>query len=214
MSCSLLGFGFMQRGAVALAAVIGLAALPVVQGCAKREVTRVSVETTVDLSGRWNDVDSREVSEAMIQEAFARPWITNWMEESGGRRPTVIVGVVRNQTSEHIPVGTFVGDIERAMVNSGKVNVVATAAEREDLRAERIDQWHNATEETAKMMGRELGADYMLSGTIESIMDSEGGRQVRFYQVDLTLLNIETNQKAWIGQHKIKKVIQQGRFRP
>ncbi len=214
MPSSIVCFGSAQRSASLLAVVFGFLALLTAFGCARREVTRVPVGTTVDLSGRWNDTDSREVSEAMIQEAFARPWITNWMEESGGKRPTVIVGVVRNQTSEHIPVGTFVGDIERAMVNSGKVNVVATAAEREDLRAERMDQWHNATEETAKIMGRELGADYMLSGTIESILDSEAGRQVRFYQVDLTLLNIETNHKAWIGQHKIKKVIQQGRFRP
>lgn len=214
MSSALVCSGSGYRSASLLAVVFGFLALLTAFGCARREVTRVPVETTVDLSGRWNDVDSREVSEEMIQEAFARPWITNWMEGSGGKRPTVIVGVVRNQTSEHIPVGTFVGDIERAMVNSGKVNVVATAAEREDLRAERMDQWHNATEETAKIMGRELGADYMLSGTIESILDSEAGRQVRFYQVDLTLLNIETNHKAWIGQHKIKKVIQQGRFRP
>lgn len=197
-----------------LAVIAGLLVVLAAPGCAKKEVTRVPVDTTVDLSGRWNDVDSREVSEAMIQDAFNRPWITNWMQESGGKKPTVIVGVVRNQTSEHIPVGTFVGDIERAMVNSGEVNVVATAAEREDLRSERQDQWHNATEETAKMMGRELGADFMLSGTIESIIDSEDGRKVRFYQIDLTLLNIESNQKVWIGQHKIKKVVQQGKFKP
>ncbi len=214
MSSALVCPATCRRSPGMLACLFGVLAVVAAFGCAKREVTRVPVGTTVDLSGRWNDTDSREVSDAMIQEAFDRPWITNWMEESRGKRPTVIVGVIRNQTSEHIPVGTFVGDIERAMVNSGKVNVVATAAEREDLRAERMDQWQHATEETAKMMGRELGADYMLSGTIESILDSEGGRQVRFYQVDLTLLNIETNHKAWIGQHKIKKVVQQGRFRP
>jgi penicillin-binding protein activator len=177
-------------------------------------VTRVPVDTTVDLSGRWNDVDSREVSEAMIQDALNHPWITEWMTAHNSKKPVIIVGVVRNKTTEHVPVGTFIGDIERAMVNSGKVDVVATAAERADLRSEGQDQWQNATEETVKQMGRELGADFMLGGGIDQIQDREGGQKVLFYQVDLSLVNIETNQKAWLGQHKIKKVVQQGQWKP
>jgi penicillin-binding protein activator len=182
-------------------------------GCAKRTVTRVTPDTTLDLSGHWNDADSREVSAALIQDALQAPWVTEWIQKAG-RKPTVIVGVVRNKTAEHIPVGTFVGDIERAMVNSGQMSVVATAAERQDLRGERADQWQNATEETAKKMGRELGADFMLSGSIESITDRQDGQAVLFYQVDMMLLNIESNEKSWIGQHKIKKVVQKGRYAP
>jgi penicillin-binding protein activator len=182
-------------------------------GCASRTVTRTAPETAVDLSGRWNDVDSREVSTAMIQECLNHPWISEWMT-TASKKPVVIVGAIRNNTTEHVPVGTFVGDIERALVNSGQVDVVATAAERMDLRNERQDQWQNASEETAKQMGRELGADFMLGGTIESIVDREGGQKVLFYQVDMTLLNIETNRKVWIGQHKIKKIVQQGQFKP
>jgi len=184
-------------------------------GCApRRTVTRVETDSTIDLSGRWNDVDSRETADAMIRESLGGAWIGQWMQRSGGGKPTLIVGAVRNRTAEHIPVGTFVADIERALVNSGQVNVVATAAERGDLRAEREDQWNNATEETAKQMGRELGADLMLGGAIESIVDREGGERVVFYQVDLTLLDIETNQKVWMGQKKIKKLVSQSRYAP
>lgn len=199
----------LMLAALVLAAAAGVGSL----GCAKRTVTRVTPDTIVDLSGRWNDADSREVSTAMIQEALNAPWVTQWIEKSG-RKPTVIVGVIRNKTTEHIPVGTFVGDIERALVNSGQMSVVATAAERQDLRSERADQWQNATEETAKKMGRELGADFMLGGSIESITDRQEGQSALYYQVDLTLLNIESNEKSWIGQHKIKKVVQRGRFTP
>ena len=182
-------------------------------GCAQRTVTRVTPDTVVDLSGRWNDTDSRDVSTAMVQDALNAPWVSQFIQKTG-RKPTVIVGVIRNQTSEHIPVGTFVGDIERALVNSGQMSVVATAAERQDLRSERADQWQNATEETAKKMGRELGADFMLSGSIESITDRQEGQAALYYQVDLTLLNIESSEKSWIGQHKIKKIVQKGRFTP
>jgi uncharacterized protein (TIGR02722 family) len=192
-----------------LATAVGAGAL----GCAKRTVTRITPDTVVDLSGRWNDSDRRVDSTAMIQDALNAPWVTQWIQKTG-RKPTVIVGVIRNKTAEHIPVGTFVGDIERALVNSGQMSVVATAAERQDLRSERADQWQNATEETAKKMGRELGADFMLSGFIESITDRQEGQSALYYQVDLTLLNIESNEKSWIGQHKIKKVVQKGRFTP
>ena len=181
--------------------------------CAKRTVTRVPVDTTMDLSGQWNDSDSREVSTAMIQDALEHPWITEWTQKNG-RKPVVIVGAVRNKTTEHIPVGTFVADIERALINSGRVSIVATAAERGELRSEKQDQWQNATEETAKRMGRELGADCMLSGSIESIIDREGGTKALYYQVDMDLLNIETNEKIWMSTHRIKKVVTQGRLAP
>ena len=190
-----------------------LLAMWALAGCAGRTVTRVAPDTTVDLSGRWNDTDSREVADAMIRDALSSPWISRWMTERS-KRPVVIVGIVRNRTTEHIAVGTFVGDIERSFVNSGEVSVVATAAEREDLRSERSDQWRNATEETAKNMGRELGADFMLGGAIEAIEDKEGGTKALFYQVDLSLVNIETNEKVWVGQHKIKKVVSQGKYAP
>ena len=186
-------------------AVLGL-------GCASKTVTRVGTDTTIDLSGYWNDADSRMVAEAMIGDALGGHWYTDYMQAAGDR-PTVIVGRVRNRTSEHIATETFIGDIERAFVNSGKVRVVAAAEEREQLRDERMDQGRYASDETIKKFGREHGADFMLIGTISSINDREKGTEVRFYQVDLTLVNIETNEKVWIGQKKIKKVIGRGRYK-
>ncbi len=176
-------------------------------------MTRIPTDTTTDLSGRWNDTDSREVSDEMIRDCLSGAWITEHAAATG-KRPTVIVGSIRNQSLEHIPTGTFVADIERAFVNSGKVDVVATAQERVDLRAEKADQWTNATDESVKRMGRERGADFMLSGTVQSIEDREKGMKIVFYQVDMTLLNIESNRKVWIGTKKIKKEIRQSGYAP
>jgi uncharacterized protein (TIGR02722 family) len=175
-------------------------------GCSKRQVTRVGTDTTIDLSGRWNDADSRMVSEEMIFDCMSSPWKGRHVDKAG-KRPTVIVGFIRNKTSEHITVDTFIGDIERSFINSGDVTVVASAEEREQLREERADQQTYASDETVKAWGREMGADYMLSGTISSIADEEGGEKVVFYQVDLTLINLESNVKVWLGQKKIKKYI-------
>jgi len=134
------------------------------------------------------------------------------MSKNMGKKPTVIVGGMRNRSTEHIAVKTFVNDIERAFINSGQVSVVASAVEREELRSEKDDQRVFADPDTIKEMGKELGADYMMTGEINTIQDQEGGKKVTFYQVDLTLTNVETNVKIWLGQHKIKKFITRSRY--
>ena len=187
--------------------------LIVFSGCGtSKQVTRVDADTTIDLSGRWNDADSRMVADEIIQDCLNHPWINDHGISAGGK-PVVIVGGIRNKSTEHIAVATFISDIERAFINSGKVRTVSSASERGEIREERAEQGEFAALETVKRMGRELGADYMMTGEINTIEDREGGDQVVFYQTDLTLTNIETNEKIWIGQKKIKKFIERGRFK-
>jgi uncharacterized protein (TIGR02722 family) len=174
-------------------------------------VTRVDPDTEIDLSGYWNDTDSRLVADEMIGDALNAPWYLNHVQ-SHADKPTMIVGTIRNKSSEHIAVETFIGDIERAFVTSGRVRVVATAEEREEIRDERADQGRYASDETIKKFGLEQGADYMLIGTISSILDQEKGEEVRYYQVDMTLVDIESNEKSWIGQKKIKKYVTRSRY--
>lgn len=199
-----------------LRAALALAAVTISGGCAT-QVTRISPDQQVDLSGRWNDVDSRQVADAMVRQSFesdaGASWAVQYMQAHGGRRPTVIVGTVRNRSMEHIPVETFVRDLERAYLSSGQVQVVASAGERQEVREERADQQDNASADTRARMGRERGAQYMLQGDISQITDREGGRRVVYYQVDMTLIDLETNAKTWTGQHKIKKLVEQPRFR-
>ena len=183
-------------------------------GCSGRpKVKRLESGTQTDLSGRWNDTDSRLVSEEMIKDCLNHPWLRNHVTENN-KKPVVIVGAIRNKSLEHIPTDTFIGDIERAFVNSGQVEVVANVFERLDLRAEKDDQSEFSSLETRKRMREELGADYMMTGLINSIEDKEGGDKIVFYQIDLTLINVETNAKVWIGQKKIKKYIARGRYEP
>lgn len=180
--------------------------------CATR-VERIGVDETRDLSGNWNDTDSRLVSEEMVRDVLSRPWLNDF-NRAHGDRPTLIVGGVRNLSHEHINVNTFVNDLARELINSGEVNFVASAVEREQIREERADQARHATEESRKAMGRELGADFMLQGTINTILDTEGRRQVRYYQVDLDLVSLADNRKVWIGQKKIKKFVVGAVVRP
>lgn len=199
--------GSVRRASFLLAMLALVAA-----GCA-RQVTRISPDQAMDLSGRWNDVDSRLVADAMISQSFGSNWILDHTRSRGGEPPTVIVGTVRNRSMEHIPVNTFVRDLERAYVGSGQVRLVASGAERDEIRDERADQQENASAATRTRLAMERGADYMLQGEIQSIEDREGRRRVVFYQVDLTLVDLESNTQVWVGQHRIKKYIEDPRLR-
>ncbi|MGB3620172.1 MAG: penicillin-binding protein activator LpoB, partial [Ketobacter sp.] len=189
-----------------------LSAFVLLLGACSTSVERVSSDSTIDLSGAWNDTDSRLVAEEMIQDALSRPWISDFSGRTG-KRPAVIVGTVRNLSHEHINVKTFVADMERALVNSGKVDFVASRDERGEIRDERIDQDLNARESTRNAAGQELGADFMLQGQINTIIDMEGKQQVRYYQVDLTMISMADNRKVWLGQKKIKKLVKNSKLR-
>ncbi len=181
-------------------------------GCGTTKVDRVAVDKVIDLSGQWNDTDSRLVAEQMIEDVFAHPWAGDYFARTG-KKPVVIVGTIRNMSSEHLETGIFAKDVERELVNSGNVKFVANAYERQELRQERQEQQQFSTEETAKRLAAETGADYMLKGSIKTQMDSEGRKQVKFYQTDLELIHLESNEKVWIGTKKIKKVVKKPRFK-
>ena len=191
-----------------------IAASVAMSACGIKRVSRVDPESVTDLSGRWNDTDSRLVANELINQSLGAPWARNWAMAHGGDAPTVIVGEFRNRTMEHIAVGTFVRDLERAYINSGTVRVVASAEERGEIRAEREDQQVNATAETRARLAREQGARFMLQGDVQAIEDSEGREKIVFYQIDATLIDLESNAKVWVGQHKIKKYVQRRRLTP
>ena len=123
----------------------------------------------------------------------------------------VVVGTVVNSSHEHISVQTFITDLERELTNSQKVTFVAGKGERDELRTERKEQAMYSREDTQKAPGKEIGADYMMKGTISTILDEAEGTKAVFYQVDLQMVDLESNAKVWYGQKKIKKVIEKKR---
>ena len=183
----------------------------ILAGCASVKVDRMDVDETVDLSGRWNDTDSRLVSEEMVRDVMSRPWIDRY-RGGRGKDPVVIVGSVRNRSDEHINTETFVKDLERALINSGEVEFVAARGERGEIREERKDQAAHASEATAKEEGEETGADFMLQGAINTISDRIEGKEIKYYQVNLELIDIQSHRKVWIGEKKIKKLVKRNRF--
>jgi uncharacterized protein (TIGR02722 family) len=177
-----------------------------------RTVSRLDTDAVTDLSGRWNDTDSRMTAEAMIEDLLSQPWLDSYREQSN-KKPVIIIGTIRNKSSEHINTDVFIKDIEKALLNSGKVTFVARKEERDQIREERVDQQYFASPETVKQLANETGADHMIVGSINAIVDAVEGQKAVYYQVNMELINLESNTKVWIGDKKIKKLIEQDKYK-
>ena len=189
--------------------ILALLVVPFVFACAPK-VKRVETNLVKDVSGGWNDTDAQMVAQEMITDCLNSGWYTKFLTRNG-KEPTVIVGTVSNKTMVLINTDVFVEEMQRALINSGKVNFVASKDERGEVRNERLEQDEFASEETRKAFGQEIGADYMLSGVLSSVVDQAGSKAVVFYQTNLKLIDIKTNQIVWNGQKQIKKYVKRSK---
>ena len=188
--------------------ITGVLLFALVSCSSNPKVGRVSADQQIDLSGYWNDADVRIVCESLIADCLNSPRVDQAIKALGGRTPVVIVGKFRNESSEHIDTAIISRTMENTIFNSGKMDFVAGGGTRDDLRSERQDQLGNASDYTASSIGNETGADFMLTGTVSSIIDNVGNLSVRAYFVNAELTSIETNQRMWMGRNdEIKKTI-------
>lgn len=192
--------------------IVVVAAALLVGGCGGVKVERVATGEEIALTDRWNDKDSQLVADEMIQDMLSFPWVSRFTMDNPDRRPTVTVHQITNKSHEHIPVDTFINDLKRAIIRSGKADFVVSGEERERVRDELKQQDIYASEATRQQLGQEQGANFALSGTINSIVDQLEGTRVTFYQVDLKLIDLQSTREVWNGQKKIKKVLERSRF--
>lgn len=196
-----------------LIGLVVMLALIVLVGCSSTKVDRVSPDTITDLSGYWNDTDVRIVAESLIADCVNAPAITNYIRNNNSL-PVVIVGNFRNDSDEHIDTSILTKKFEVALINSGKVDFVASSSERDEIRQEREEQQAWASEETAKRLANETGADFMLIGSVKTMVDQLDNTSTRTYWVYAELIDIESNRKLWLGENsEIKKVITKSKTR-
>ena len=173
--------------------------------CSK-QVKRVDTERVIDLSGRFNDTDSQQIAKSMISQIIDECRDFNVQPS---RNIVLAVGQIRNLSHEHINAETFINDIERVLINRQVCRIVANKSIREAIKEEMSDlEDINIYDEKSQCKAAaRLGVNRIIFGSINSIIDKEKNKEVKFYQVDLKLIDPVTNEIRWIGSHKIKKYI-------
>jgi hypothetical protein len=174
--------------------------------CTNRKVTRIDTNDQIDINGSWNSTDSRLTAEELIKQISNNVWLANHLQAKN-KKPVVIVGMVNNKSHEHIETEMFIKDLERSFLASQRIGLVQSGKKREELRGEKADQQTNASVSSMKKFGLENGADFILQGSINSVVDAYKRQKTVTYQVNLELTNIETNEVVWIGEKKIAKYI-------
>jgi penicillin-binding protein activator len=192
--------------------VVGLIALSMVAACGpKRSVTRNKPGEAAELSGNWSAVDAKETSEALIKDCFGQGWLEE-ATKNLGRKPQIRVAGIVNKTDEHIDAQIFMKNLEKAMVNSGKVSVLAQEGnELESTRAERKKATSGESEADNVSVGNAKLGDFAIAVRMSSILDQVEGVKTKFYKINAELLNTTTDEKVWVGDHEIQKTVEQAK---
>ena len=175
-------------------------------------VSRLSTDADIDLSGYWNDTDIRTAAESLVEDSLDSSWIDQFRIRKM-KNPVVIVGNFLNRSSEHIDTSIIAKRFEMELINSGKIDMVADVAFRASVRDEREEQQYFASESTAKALGKEIGADYLLQGAVRTNLDQVSGKSVRTYYITAELIDIETSKKVWVGEYIIKKMVKISKYK-
>jgi uncharacterized protein (TIGR02722 family) len=125
--------------------------------------------------------------------------------KSAPAKPVLVVMGIQNRTSRHIDTKALTDTMRTVVINSGTANFV-NESQRDALLKEQGYQLANCTPETRVRIGKQLGAKYMLTGSLVEIR-KEQPRQIRaskteevYYQLTVELTDIETSLIAWTMQ--------------
>jgi penicillin-binding protein activator len=200
------------RLAVLALAVVLAAGL--VTGCATK-VENVDPRTEGYISGRWNDSDARAVADELIPQCLGTAWLPEFRGEHGDTRPRIVIGDIENNTSEHINKDVFINELQRVLINSGVIRFVADPGVREELMQE--VQWQEQMAKGGGVSGDVAkgvsGADFMMLGTISSVIDQADKKAIVYYKVDLWLIDLRTWEKVWIGSAERKHLVEHAKVR-
>lgn len=190
-------------------------ALLALVGCGGPEVTRNTnapeAKTSggakaVDL-GSWSDTDSRQVAAELVPKCTSAVWVTEFTAKNN-RAPVIRPAKVTVRADgETINTNIFMNPIATALLETGKVKVRASKDEANLTREDLKDQDVHASKNTKKESFQETGADFLLYGEVGTNHQQEGKRQVKFYQVTLRLVHIQSTELVWQGSCEIQKEV-------
>ncbi len=166
-------------------------------GCTATTRT-VSPEEALAYDATYTFTDKRKIVHDLVESLRTQPPLGSTVN-----RPVVIVYGIANRTSEHIDTSGITDDIRKELLQTGKARFV-NKSQREAIFAETDYQMSGAVApETRIALARQVGAQYMLTGTLRSI-DKKEPKQVRlkkksyiYYSLNLELTSIETSLIEW-----------------
>ena len=184
---------FLLKG-MALMVIMGLTTI-LLNGCASTRRLDPNVEKHYNAS--YDFSDKKEIVDKLTSSLLS---ISSLQPSS---KPILIVYPIANETSEHIDTSGISDDIRMKLIRSGKFRFI-NEAQRYNISREGAYQAKGHVDPRMRFeQGKQLGADYILSGTLRSI-EKDQPRQIRlmkkqmiYYSLNLELTNLKTGEIAW-----------------
>jgi uncharacterized protein (TIGR02722 family) len=172
--------------------------------CGSREFTQGKYDDLSQdrlLDDKFNESDMRMIADTMITSLTGSPVIKELKKP-----PVVLVTLVKNRTEEHIDMKSLTDKVKVALIKSGKFRF--TEAETRSKVNEERDYQTGSTyvdPDTAVKKGREIGANYFLTGEITDRVQEVGGKKYVYYKATFNLVNLQTNLLDWSDEREIRK---------
>ncbi|HLD99671.1 MAG: penicillin-binding protein activator LpoB [Bdellovibrionales bacterium RIFOXYC1_FULL_54_43] len=177
----------------------------IASGCGPRAFTKGEYDdpTRVELlDDKFNEADMQQMADTVIKAMVACDYVSK-----APKAPVVIVERVQNRTEEHIDTVSMTDKIRTALIKSGKVRFVnkeerATLSEEYDYNSESAG---NVAGPTAKKRGKQIGADYILSGALATNIQQVGDDKFIYYKLTMNLTNMEQSTIDCTEEREIRK---------
>jgi len=181
--------------------------------CATKDVYTkgkyVNPERVDLLSDKFVESDLQMIADTLSDSLIADPVV-----DSLGRKPAIIQSLFTNATDEHIDILSLTNMIRQNLMKSHKFRFLNNR-----LRGELAEEYEYAASgyvdsQTAKLKGRQIGADWLISGHITSIKQPVGKTEIVYYKTTLEVTDLETSEILWADEVEIKKQFTRKKVRP
>lgn len=158
------------------------------------------VERENNLNDQWSETDMQKAVHDLVASALNSPSLSQ-----SKKMPVVMVTNLQNKTSEHIDTQSIMDMVRVELMKSGRVGFIDKEA-REDISNE-YDYQNSGkvSKETQKGPGGQIGADYIINGRLDSIVQEVGKDKSVYYKITLNLTNLKTSMITWSDQKQIRK---------
>lgn len=142
--------------------------------------------------------DYTQAAKELVEKCMESVDVNNYLQEN--EKPVVIVEPFTKDYTISIDTTSLTKEFETALKKYKQIDLVAGSLERNKVRQEREEQQIWASEETAKRLANETGADLMLIGSIK-LENNNSAKNCRLY---VELIHIESTKTLWMDNIKIK----------
>lgn len=152
------------------------------------------------LNDQWSETDMQKAVQDLVASLMNSAAIAQ-----AKKMPIVMVANLQNKTSEHIDTQSIMDMVRVELMKSGKVGFIDKEA-RQDIADEYNYQNSGmVSQETKKGPGGQVGADFMINGRLDSIVQEVGKDKSVYYKLTLNMTNIKSSMITWSDQKQIRK---------